>query len=99
MRSKKIVLALLRQSQIAANGHVLTVLRAIITRWTAHFHAYDRLLLIQEHLRIIVYQDAALSSNLKKIVQGDARAKARAAEMCELIKTAVFWTFLARYSV
>ncbi len=67
------MLALLRQSQIAANGHVLTVLRAILTWWTAHFHAYDQLLLIQEHLHIIVYQDAALSSNSKKIIQGEQR--------------------------
>ena len=53
------MLALLRQSQIAANGHVLTVLRAILTWWTAHFHAYDRLLLIQEHLYIIIYPSGA----------------------------------------
>jgi hypothetical protein len=59
VRSKKIVLALLRQNQLEANARVLTVLRAILTRWTGHFHSYERLVEIQTHLHAIIYQDEA----------------------------------------
>ena len=96
MRSKKIVLALLRQNQIESKARVITVLRAIITRWTCHFRAYERLIEIQTHLRAIAYQDETRLNDEKKIITGDTRAKARATEMCNLIKTPVFWVSLAR---
>lgn len=95
-RSKKIVLALLRQNQIEAKARVITVLRAVITRWTCHFCSYERLVEIQVHLRAIAYQDEAQPNSEKKIITGDAKAKAKASEMCDLIKSSVFWVSLAR---
>jgi hypothetical protein len=95
-RSKKIVLALLRQNQIEAKAQVITVLRAVITRWTCHFCSYERLIKIQVHLRAISYQDDARSNSEKKIIQGDAKAKAKASKMCDLIKSSVFWVSLVR---
>lgn len=96
MRSKKIVLALLRQSQLEAKTRALTVLRAVLTRWTSHFRAYERLIEIQNSLRAIVYQDEARSEDAKKIITGDAKAKSKAIDMCNLIKTPAFWIALAR---
>ena len=96
LRSKVIVLALLRENQLKTSGKTLAILRAILTRWTAHLRAYERLLLTQKNLVAIVYEDEARDSDSKLIVTGDAKAKTKSREMCEIIKDSSFWHALAR---
>ncbi|KAF9521351.1 hypothetical protein CPB83DRAFT_778882, partial [Crepidotus variabilis] len=68
----------------------------VLTRWTSHFWAYERLLLVQSHLRTIMYADEAMAPAAKKIVAGEASAKVKAAKMSGLIKDNTFWIALAR---
>lgn len=96
LRSKTLVLALLRENQIKTTGTTLAILRAILTRWTAHLRAYERLLTAQRNLVAIVYEDEARPPNDKLIVTGDAKSKTTARAMCEVIKNPVFWHALAR---
>ena len=44
LRGKTYILALLREVQQTNSLHVLAVIRAVLTRWTAHYLAYRRLL-------------------------------------------------------
>jgi hypothetical protein len=96
LRSKTIVLGLLNQNQREMNSHILTILRAMLTRWTSHLRAYERLNLVRRNLVSIAYQDEAQSPQDKLIVTGDARAKAKSQEMLNLIKNEVFWHSLTR---
>jgi hypothetical protein len=90
-------LALLRQAQFQAKGEAASVLRAVLTRWTAHFLAYSRLLDLRASLTSIVYADEARPNPQKLIMTGDAKAKAKAKLMIEVIKDQQFWVALARY--
>jgi hypothetical protein len=96
LRSKMIVLGLLNQNQHETNSHILTILRAMLTRWTSHLRAYERLNLVRRNLVSIAYQDKAWSPQDKLIVTSDARAKAKSQEMLNLIKNEVFWHSLTR---
>lgn len=96
LRSKTIVLGLLNQNQRETNSRILTILRAMLTRWTSHLRAYERLNLVRRNLVSIAYQDEARFPQDKLIVTGDARAKAKSQEMLNLIKNEVFWHSLTR---
>jgi hypothetical protein len=97
LRSKTLVLALLRTAQMNATGHAKAVIRAVITRWTAHFQAYRRLLELKSTLTSIVYADEARPDNQKLIVTGDAKAKSKSKAMTDVIKDPQFWVGIARY--
>lgn len=96
LRSKTIVLGLLSQNQQETNTQILTILRAMLTRWTSHLRAYERLSLVQHNLISIAYQDEARLPANKLIVTGDAKAKAKSQEMLDLIKNNLFWHSLTR---
>lgn len=81
LRSKTLVLSLLH----------LAVLRAVITRWTAHFVAFRRLLALKKDLLAVIYNDNTKAPNDKLIVIGDAKAKAKATKMINIIKNDTFW--------
>ena len=72
------------------------ILRAILTRWTAHLRAYECLLDVRSNLLSIVHQDDARTPEKKLIVTGEAKAKAKSQKMCDLIKDNLFWFSLAR---
>ena len=61
LRGQTYVLALLRNVQQTNCLHVFAVLRAVLTRWTAHYDlAYRRLLEIRLSFQILVENDNKL---------------------------------------
>jgi len=96
LRSKTIVLGLLNQNQRETQGRVLTILRAMLTRWTSHLRAYERLNIVRPNLVSIAWADEGRSPADKLIVTGDAKAKAKSQSMIDLIKDNLFWFSLTR---
>lgn len=96
LRSKTIVLGLLSQNQRETNSRILTILRAMLTRWTSHLQSYERLNIVRPNLISIAYQDEARTPADKLIVTGNAKAKAKSQEMLNLIKNDLFWHSLTR---
>ncbi|KAH8107176.1 hypothetical protein BXZ70DRAFT_885183, partial [Cristinia sonorae] len=95
LRSRTIILALLRQIQNSIGTTPLTILRAVLTRWTSHLRAYQRLLAVRSSLVAMVSTEEARPATGRLILVGDG--KARAESMFEIIKDNVFWQSLARY--
>ena len=104
LRSKTLVLAALRDIQHALNStgtshprRVLTIIRPVLTRWTAHYLAFRRLLDLKFALDILVRQEKDLQvSRDSKIVTGDAAAQRKATAMLKLIEDPVMWLILTR---
>lgn len=97
LRSKTIVLGLLSQNQRETNSRILTILRAMLTRWTSHLQSYERLNIVRPNLISIAYQEEARTpADNKLIVTGNAKAKAKSQEMLNLIKNDLFWHSLTR---
>lgn len=90
------MLALLENHQTNAKKPALSVIRAVLTRWTCHLRAYERLLLLRPHLLGIVIDDEARDDKDKLIITGDAKSKRKSEEMCDLIKNDRFWKALTR---
>jgi hypothetical protein len=97
LRSKTFLLSLIRENQISLNKTALAVLRIVVTRWTAHFLAYRRLLELRQSLEIIVTQEENRSNNEKLIVKGKREAKEHSRKMMKLVQNSFFWHSLARY--
>lgn len=91
--SKSFVLAQIRIVQTAFPP-ILAIIRAVITRWTAHYLAYRRLTQVRGTLRMVSDNDTA--KPVSQIVTGDARAKAKATSMIAIINNNTFWTAITR---
>ncbi|KAJ3777435.1 hypothetical protein FB446DRAFT_615658, partial [Lentinula raphanica] len=89
MRSKIYVLALIRSTQLDTRQPVVTVIRAVLTRWTSHYLAFRRLLDLRKTLDYIVAKDQILPES--QLVTGDAKGKEKARKMIKLIKNLDFW--------
>ncbi|KAG1726294.1 ribonuclease H-like domain-containing protein [Suillus lakei] len=74
---------------------VLGVIRAVLTRWTAHYLAFRRLLDLRATLDILVRQERE-RGNDARIVTGDAASRQKARRMLELIEDPFMWHVLAR---
>ncbi|KZP34710.1 hypothetical protein FIBSPDRAFT_971865, partial [Athelia psychrophila] len=96
LRSKTIVLALIRDIQVNTGSALVAVIRAVLTRWTAHYQSYKRLLELHTALVVLVSSEAARPLDKKMIVTGDAKARARAASMLEIIGNNSFWHAITR---
>ncbi|GLB43960.1 putative protein of unknown function (DUF 659) [Lyophyllum shimeji] len=99
IRSKTLpVLGLIRESQIRNLGPARTkaIIRAALTRWTAHYMAFHRLVELHQTLISVIYADEALPEPDRKIVIGDAKAKAKARSMIAIIKNPTFWHSILR---
>lgn len=98
LRSKTYVLALIQEIQQNAGKRTLTILRAVITRWIAHYLAYGRLLDIRPDLLALVANDSTRLES--QLITGKADAKEKARKMIALIvdKDNEFWPGLARYN-
>jgi len=98
LRSKTSLLALISEACNKLEGNIpSSVIRAVITRWTAHYLAYDRLIILYPALTMVVGDDisrirAKLSS---KVITGNAAAKAKAERMVNTITSEEFWKSLA----
>ena len=89
------VIAWLR-SKIRILAHLpLAVLRAILTRWTAHYVAYRRLLQLYPSLKGLVLSDLTKHDAEKVLVSGDSAAKRKAREMVAVIENPLFWHSIA----
>ncbi|KAJ6612743.1 hypothetical protein B0H10DRAFT_1807010, partial [Mycena sp. CBHHK59/15] len=95
LRSKTYVLALISAVQESSSGCIMSVIRAVLTRWTTHYLAYQRLLELRPALESIVITDS-MHPKLD-LIKGDTKAKAKAKRMMALIKNVSFWHALARY--
>lgn len=91
MRSKSYILALLHSIQEASGNQVFAVIRAVITRWTAHYLAYQRLLQLRYSLQTLVN----IPAHLEQIrTLGDTRARQKSDLMITLIFNDQFWNNL-----
>ena len=72
------------------------MIRAVITRWTAHFAAYARILDIR-WVEQLVREDEALPRNESRLMTGDKTSQQKAEKMIAIIKNPAFWHNLARY--
>jgi hypothetical protein len=97
LRGKTYVLALLREVQLTNSLTILAVIRAVLTRWTAHYLAYRRLLEIRLSLQILVDNDEKLEVRNQQLLIGDASARERSRKNIAVIKNSAFWHALARY--
>ena len=91
LRSKTYVLARLRQIQQGADpkNTPLSVVRAVITRWTSHFLAYRRLLRLRPYIMTMILQDECQEKS--HIITGTSSAKAKATEIISYLKDDQFW--------
>jgi hypothetical protein len=97
LRSKTLVLAMIRKVRAAANLSPLAVIRAVLTRWTAHYMAYRRLLELRPALESVIANDAMQSRDEDKtVVTGDAKAKRKSRRMVKIMKDPLFWHSLTR---
>src|SRR6267154_5770751 len=87
-----------RDVQQTNSLHVLAVLRAVLTRWTAHYDlAYRRLLEIRLSFQILVENDNKLELRNYQLLLGDAFAWERSWKNIAVIQNCAFWHALARY--
>ena len=98
LRSKTYILVQLKEVQVQSGNHVRAVIRAVLTRWTAHYLAFSRLLELQHPLKVLVSHDAMAAPDKKILVPsgGSAANKRKAREMIATIEDPVFWHSLAR---
>ena len=73
----------------------LSVLRAVLTRWTAHYVAYRRILQLYPSLKGLVLSDLTKHDTEKVLVSGDSSAKRKAREMVAVIENSSFWHSIA----
>lgn len=85
------------QSKTLVLSHLLyAVLRAILTRWTAHYCAYRRLLQLYTSLVTIALKDSTISNERERImITGDVAAQRKAREMVVIIQNSLFWHNIA----
>ena len=92
LRSKTYVLARLRaiQEGIDPNVAPLSVIRAVLTRWTSHYLAYRRLIRLRPFIMAMIQQDE--SATTSQIITGTSSAKAKAVEAISHLKDDKFWS-------
>ncbi|KAF9028151.1 hypothetical protein BDZ89DRAFT_951619 [Hymenopellis radicata] len=69
----------------------LAVLRAVLTRWTAHYTAFRRLLKLRPNIESVFLVDDTRPESEKVVFIGKKAAKLKAREMHEIVKDGVFW--------
>lgn len=100
LRSKTLLLALLRQVQAtlpAGKTGVKAIIRAVLTRWTMHYQAYRRLRELRTVIATVVLDNGHLPVGERRVITGDARARAKANEMVNLVNNGRFWDSLTVY--
>lgn len=99
LRSKTLILALLRDVQMALLGGtgIKAVIRAVLTRWTMHYLAYRRLRELRNVIITVVEDDERKPIKDSQVVTGDTKAKEKARKMVKVIKNPRFWNALSMY--
>lgn len=98
LRSKLQVLGLLRdvQTLLRPGCTPLSIIRAVLTRWTSHYLAYRRLLQLRTSVETMLEEDAS-SVNESQIITGTSAAQDKAREMVACLKDDMFWMAVKRY--
>ncbi|KAF8173673.1 hypothetical protein BJ912DRAFT_1065043 [Pholiota molesta] len=96
LRSKTQILALMRgiQEGIRATNpstRILSVIRPVVTRWTAFYLAYTRLL----ELRWVL--DLLIRNNSDRLLVGPTATRRKGEEMISIFQDNTFWIGLTRY--
>ena len=101
LHSKTLILALIRviQQALPGAGDFKAIIRAVLTRWTMHYQAFWRLGELHDVIIVVVRDNEKKPANDRNLITGNARAKAKATEMVNLIKTPAFWDALSVYVV
>jgi hypothetical protein len=101
LRSKTFVLAHLREIQMQSGRQPLAMIRAVLTRWTAHYLAFRRLLELQHPLQALVNRNemALPDQQILNPLSGTAANKRKAQEMKAIIQNSGFWHSLARCGI
>lgn len=89
--SKTFILALLNKAQMKATSTAKAVIQVVLTRWTAHYMAYCRLLELQPFLTSLVYTEETLPKQMKQIITENKDVKTKASTMVKIIKDSSFW--------
>ena len=99
LHSKTFILALICAIQERNNEKkILAIVRAVLTRWTAHYCTFQQLLVVRWALEQLVRDDRRLDERESNIITGNKDAKLKACTMCVLIlDTPIFWFNLARW--
>jgi len=78
------------------------VLRAVLTRWTAHYNAYRRLLELYIPLKLLADHDEKHPGNENErkriMITGNKKAQQKAETMVRIIRDPIFWHRLALYA-
>lgn len=95
LRSKTQILALIRGIQEGIrttnpSSRVLTVIRPVVTRWTAFYIAYTRLLELYWVLDLLV------KNNRDRLLVGNPASRRKGLEIISTIQSNAFWTGLTR---
>ncbi|KAF9232801.1 ribonuclease H-like domain-containing protein [Melanogaster broomeanus] len=102
LHSKTHILALMCDIQKAvsmANGsktRILSVIRAVLTRWTAHYLAFRCLLDLKLVLEMLVTREKEAPRESKIMVTGDIAARKKGADMLATIEDPLFWHTVLR---
>lgn len=93
-RAAELITWLRSKSRILAHLP-LSVIRPNLTRWTAHYMAYRRLLLLYPPLMQLILDDIRRSEETKVLVSGDNKAREKAMEMVQIMNSPHFWHGIA----
>lgn len=77
----------------------LTIIRAVLTQWIAHYLAYRCLLDLKDCIAAVIMQDRLQQQSGKEsqLVTGNADAKVKANEILAILNKADFWHQLTRF--
>ncbi len=90
------LIAWLRSKTLVLSHLPYAVLQAILTRWTAHYCAYRRLLQLYTSLITIALKDSTISNERERImVTGEAASQRKARDMVAIIQNPLFWHNIA----
>ena len=95
LRSKSQILAQLREKCRELRLNAVSVIRAVLTRWTAHYLAYRRLLDLRPALQSIALDDSCRHPNESIFIKGPPDSKNKARAMMGVIDNHGFWQGLA----
>ena len=103
LRSKTLVLVLLREVQASMPGATIrdikTIVRAVLTQWTMHYQSYRRLRELHSVIVMVVDLEEKWSEQQHLVITGDTNAKIKARRMVQLIKDQNFWHALTMYVI
>ena len=88
-----VALDLLNREQTLSRATPYALIRPVLTRWTSHFHACARLLLLEPDLRSCVFRHSA---RIEQSVGNDADAQLKVRAILARIRDDSFWENLRR---